>query len=93
MTATQARATSTYLKWSKAAITFDRSDHANHIQPPGWFALVASATVVETRLTKVLMNGGSRLNVLYLQTYGAMGLSRVAIRLTSTPVYGVIPRA
>jgi hypothetical protein len=91
MTTTQARATSTYLKWSKAAITFDRSNHANHIQPPGRFALVTSATVVETRLTKVLMDEGSGLNVLYLQTYDAMGLSRAAIRLTSAPVYGVIP--
>jgi hypothetical protein len=93
MMATQARATSAYLKWSEAAITFDRSDHANHIQPPGRFPLVASATVGETRLTKVLMDGESGLNVLYLRTYNAMGLSRVAIWPTSTPIYGVIPRA
>jgi hypothetical protein len=28
---TQARATLAYLKWSEAALTFGRSDHANHI--------------------------------------------------------------
>ena len=65
MTATQARAILAYLKWLKAVITFDRSDHANHIQLSGRFPLVVSATVRETRLTKVLMDGESGLNVLY----------------------------
>lgn len=42
--------------------------------------------------TKVLMDGGSRLNVLYVRTYDAMGLPRVVIRSTSAPIYGVVPR-
>ena len=63
MTTTQAKATPAYLKWSEAAIAFDRSNHANHIQPPRRFPLVVSVTVRETRLTKVLMDGGRGLNV------------------------------
>ena len=27
----QSKATPTYLKWSETAITFDRTDHSNHI--------------------------------------------------------------
>jgi hypothetical protein len=45
MMATQTRITLAYLKWLKAMITFDRTNHANHIQSPRWFALVVSAIV------------------------------------------------
>ena len=92
ITIAQSKATLVYLKWSEAAITFDRSDHANHIQPPGRFPLVVSATVGEMRHTKVLMDGGSGLNVLYSRTYDAMGPSRAAIRPTNAPIYGIVPR-
>jgi hypothetical protein len=93
MIVAQARTTLAYLKWSEAVITFDRSNHANHIQPPGQFLLVINAIVGGTCLTKVLMDRESGLNVLYSWTYDAMGLSRAAIRPTSAPVYGVVPGA
>ena len=56
MTMAQARATLAYIKWSEAAITFDRSDHTNHIQPLGRLYLVVSTIIGGTRLTKVLMD-------------------------------------
>jgi hypothetical protein len=59
VTMTQARAILAYLKWSEAVLTFGRSDHANHIQPPGRFPLVVNTIISETHLTKVLMDGGT----------------------------------
>lgn len=77
--ASQAKAAPVYLKWSEAAITFDRTNRSNQIQQPGRFPLVISVIVGRMHLTKVLMDDGSGLNVLYAQTYDAMGLSQTAI--------------
>lgn len=71
----QAKATPVYLKWSETAITFDRTDHSNHILQLGRFPLVVSTIVGETCLTKVLMDSRSSLNLLYARTYDALGLS------------------
>ena len=87
----QAKATPIYLKWLETMVTFDRSNHANHIQLPGWFPLIISTIVGGTRLTKVLMDGGSRFNILYVRMYDAMGLPRVVIPSMSAPIYGVVP--
>jgi hypothetical protein len=56
-----------FLKWSKTAITLD-----------GWqerFPLVVDPIISKTRLSRVLMDGRSALNLLYAETYDAMGLS------------------
>ena len=45
----------------------------------------------KTRLSRVLMDGESGLNLLYAETYDAMGLSQSAIRPSGTPFHGVIP--
>ena len=64
-----------YLKWSKIMITFDRKDHPDHIPQPGCFSLVMDLIMGKTHLYRVLMDGGSVLNLLYTETYDAMGLS------------------
>ena len=38
------------------------------------------------------MDGGSGLNILYAQTYDAMGLPRALPRPMNAPVYGIVPR-
>ena len=66
--------TTTYLKWSQTAITFDQSDHPARVATPGRQALVVDPMVGGTRLTKVLMDGGSGLNILYTETLKGMGI-------------------
>ena len=63
-----------YLKCSQTAITFDQSDPPTHIATPGRQALVVDPVVKGTRLTKVLMDGGSGLNILYAETLKGMGI-------------------
>ena len=72
-------ATPTYLWWSDAAITFDRSDHPNNIPLPGRCPLVVDPIVGTKRLGKVLMDGGSGLNLLYVDTLDAMGIPRARL--------------
>ena len=42
-------------------------------------------------LTKVLMDGGSGLNIMYAETLDAMGVDRLCIRSTRAPFHGIAP--
>ena len=43
------------------------------------------------RLTKVLMDGGSVLNIMYTEMLNAMGVDRARIRPTGEPFHGIMP--
>ena len=61
-----------FLSWSESPITFDQRDHPSHIAKPGRYPLIVDPIVCKKRLTKVLMDGGSGLNILYVNTLDAM---------------------
>ena len=61
-----------FLSWSESLITFDQRDHPSHIARPGRYLLVINPVVCKKHLTKVLMDGGSGLNILYVDTLDAM---------------------
>ena len=42
-------------------------------------------------LTKVLMDGGSGLNIMYAETLDAMGIDRSHVRPTEAPFQGIVP--
>ncbi|XP_039802935.1 uncharacterized protein LOC120666993 [Panicum virgatum] len=42
-------------------------------------------------LSKVLMDGGSILNILYIDTLEAMGIPRSCLRASLFPFYGILP--
>ena len=44
------------------------------------------------RLTKVLMDGSSGLNIMYAKTLDAMGIDRLRIRPTKVPFHDIVPR-
>ncbi|XP_020167738.1 uncharacterized protein [Aegilops tauschii subsp. strangulata] len=86
-----APATPTYLKWSKVPITFDQSDHPPLVATPGRQALVVDPVVGGTRLTKVLMDGGSGLNILYAETLRGMAIPMSKLSESNMRFHGVIP--
>jgi len=53
-----------YLNWSNMPITFDRDDHPDMVVAPGVYPLVVDPIIVNTRLSKVLMDGGSSLKII-----------------------------
>ena len=61
-----------FLSWLESPITFDQRDHPSHIARPGRYPLIIDPIVHKKRLTKVLMDGGSGLNILYIDTLDAM---------------------
>ena len=83
--------TTTNLKWSRIAITFDQSDHPARVATPGRQALVVDPVVGGTRLTKVLMDGGSGLNILYAETLKGMGIPMSKLSKSNMSFHGVIP--
>jgi hypothetical protein len=82
----------TPLRWSEVPITFSRADQWTSFSEPGRFPLVLKPVVAGSRLNKVLINGGSGLNILFTKTLKKMGLD-IAHMLTkgSSPFYGIVP--
>ena len=68
-------------------------DHPSHVVRPGRYLLVGDPIVYKKRLTKVLMDGGSGLNILYVDTLDAMRIPRSELHLAGSPFHGVIPGA
>jgi hypothetical protein len=61
-----------YLNWSNKPITFDQGDHPDRVPSPGKYTLVVDPVIGNVRLTKVLMDGGSSLNIIYVETLGLL---------------------
>ena len=81
-----------FLRWSKSTITFDQTDHLESVPQLGRYLLVVDPIVGTKRLTKVLMDGGSGLNILYTETLDAMGIDRACVQPTRAPFHSVVPR-
>ena len=77
--------------WSDTAITFNASDEPKFRTARAPAALVLSPIVDGFRLTKVLMDGGSGLNLIYEETLSKMEIDRSRIEQSSTTFRGIIP--
>jgi hypothetical protein len=82
----------TPLRWSEVPITFSRADQWTNFSEPGFFPLVLKPVVAGSRLNKVLIDGGSGLNVLFTKTLKKMNLDITHMLTKSTsPFYGIVP--
>ena len=63
-----------YRPWSEISITFSRADQWADIPYVGRFPLVLDATVQKVLFRKVLVNGGSALNFLFIGALKELGL-------------------
>jgi hypothetical protein len=80
-----------YLDWSNKPITFDQGDHPDCVPNPGKYPLVVDPVIGNIRLTKVLMDGGSSLNIIYAETLGLLQIDLSSIRAGAAPFHGIIP--
>jgi hypothetical protein len=83
------KAPPSFLDWSEGAITFSREDHPNRIPNPGQYPLVVDPIIGNARFSKVLMDGGSSLNILYTHTLHLLGIGLDQLRPSTTPFHGV----
>jgi hypothetical protein len=80
-----------YLDWSDKPITFDQGDHLDRVPSPGKYPLVVDPVIGNVRLTKVLMDGGCSLNIIYAETLGLLQIDLSMIRAGAAPFHGIIP--
>jgi hypothetical protein len=80
-----------YLDWSDKPITFDQGDHPDRVPSLGKYPLIVDPVIGNVRLTKVLMDGGSSLNIIYAETLGLLQIDLSTIRAGAAPFHGIIP--
>jgi hypothetical protein len=61
------------------------------VPSPGKYPLVVDPVIGNVRLTKVLMDGGSSLNIIYAETLGLLQIDLSTIRAGAAPFHGIIP--
>jgi hypothetical protein len=82
----------TPLRWSEVPITFSRVDQWTSFSEPRRLPLVLKPVVTGSILNKVLIDGGSGLNVLLTKTLKNMKLDITHMLTKSTsPFYGIVP--
>jgi hypothetical protein len=82
---------STPLRWSEVPVTFSRVDQWTSFSEPGRSPLVLKPVVAGSKLNKVLIDGGSGLNVLFTKTLKKMKLDITHMLTKSTsPFYGIV---
>jgi hypothetical protein len=61
------------------------------VPSPGKYPLVVDPVIGNVRLTKVIMDEGSSLNIIYAETLGLLQIDLSSIRASATPFHGIIP--
>jgi hypothetical protein len=79
-----------YINWSEQSILFSKADHPTAVPRPGHAALVLEAKI-GYNMSKVFMDGGSGLNLLFASTMKPMGLSADMLKDSDTGFHGIIP--
>ena len=79
-------------KRQQVPITFSREDQWTSFSEPGKFPLVLDPVVQGSKLTRVLIDGESGLNLIFANTLAKMGLKYMSLLTPSkAPFYGIVP--
>jgi hypothetical protein len=60
------------------------------VPSPGKYPLVVDPVIGNVRLTKVLMDGGRSLNIIYAETLGLLRIDLSSVRAGAAPFHGII---
>jgi len=80
------------LKYSEVPITFSREDQWTSFFEPGKFPLVLDPVVQGSKISRVLIDGGSGPNLIFASILRNMGLNYMSLLTPSkAPFYGNVP--
>jgi hypothetical protein len=79
-----------YVRWSEVPVRWSRDDHPEHISD-GYYAMVVCPVIHGYEFSKCLMDGGSSLNIMYVETFTKLGLTKTQLRHSAVTFYGVVP--
>jgi hypothetical protein len=84
-----------FMHWSEAAITWGREDHPRLMPSPGEYALVLDPIVCSDkhtcRFSRVLIDGGSSINLLYRSSMEKLGIPLAQLKLSRIIFHGIMP--
>jgi hypothetical protein len=78
-----------YVRWSEVPVRWSHDDHPEHI-PDGYYAMVVCPVIHGYEFSKCLMDGGSSLNIMYVETLTKLGLTKTQLRHSAVTFYGVV---
>jgi hypothetical protein len=78
-------------RWSEHPITFTRADQWLNLDHPGKYPLLVDPVIRESRVKKVLVDGGSSINVTFPQTLQGLGVHLKELHESDAPFFGIVP--
>jgi hypothetical protein len=78
-------------RWSEHPITFTRADQWLNFDHPGKYPLLVDPVIRESRVKKVLVDGGSSINVTFPRTLQGLGVHLKELHESDTPFFGIVP--
>nr|AAO38507.1 putative GAG-POL precursor [Oryza sativa Japonica Group] len=81
------------MKWSEQKIEFSEEDHPKTAVILGRYPIVVEPTIRNIKVTRVLIDGGSSINLLFAITLDAMGIPRSELTPTDQPFHGITPQS
>src|SRR3954466_4888973 len=84
-----------YMHWSDCDISWGRKDHPSILPNPGNYPLVVDALVAcpkfSCKFSRVLIDGGSTINILYRDTLIKLGLTERDLERSRMTFHGIVP--
>src|SRR4051812_555710 len=84
-----------YMHWSDYDISWGRKDHPSILPNPSNYPLVVDALVADPKFSckfsRVLIDGGNTINILYRDTMVKLGLSERDLERSRTTFHGIVP--
>jgi hypothetical protein len=78
-------------RWSEHPITFTRADQWLNIDHLGKYPLLVDPVIRESRVKKVLVDGGSSINVTFPRMLQGLGVPLKELHESDTPFFGIVP--
>jgi hypothetical protein len=72
-------------------ITFSRTDQWLNFDHPGKYLLLVDPVIRESRVKKVILDGGSSINITFPRTLLALGVALKDLTESDTPFFGIMP--
>ena len=83
------------MHWSEKPISWSRADHPEVMPNHDSYALVLDATFATerrvARFSRVLIDGGSSINILYKDTMKKLGIKQRQLENSRTVFHGIVP--
>jgi hypothetical protein len=87
--------TPSFLHWSEQEIKWTKEDNPKIMPTPGGYALLVDPTIVgpssNIRFTKVLVDDGSSINIMYVDTMVKLGITENMLTPSRTVFHGIVP--